>query len=130
MAKRTSIELPGAPHKHPIPAACRVGNVLMSSVITGKDPERGGELPEGIEAQAEQMFRNMRSILERGGARPEDVIKVNVWMRDVNQRTVLNKFWLEMFPDAESRPARHTFPSPDPTAPFLVESEVVAVTGD
>ena len=130
MAKRTSIELPGAAHKHPIPAACRVGNILMSSVITGKDPARGGELPEGIEAQAEQMFRNMRTILERGGARPEDVIKVNIWMRDVNQRSVLNKFWLEMFPDAESRPARHTFPSPDPAAAFLVESEVVAVIGD
>jgi len=99
----------------------------MSSVITGKDPANGGKLPGGLDAQSAQMFRNLRTILEIGGAKPEDVVKVNVWMTNPAQRSVVNKYWLEMFPDAESRPARHTFPTPYPDEPILVQCDVTAV---
>ena len=58
---------------------------------------------------------------------PEDVVKMNVWMKDRTQRPHLNKEWLEMFPDEHSRPARHTFAAPDLPGTMLVQCEVFAV---
>ena len=39
MAKRKSINYPGFKHENPIPNASRIGNILMSSIISGRDPE-------------------------------------------------------------------------------------------
>ena len=38
MAKRRNIEITGFKHKNPIPAVCRIGNMLMTGIITGTDP--------------------------------------------------------------------------------------------
>jgi len=73
------------------------------------------------------MFANIRALLEAGGATPEDVIKVTVWLTDKALRPHVNKQWLAMFPDPHSRPARHTFASPDLDPPTLVQCEVIAV---
>ena len=37
MAKRKSINYPGFKHENPIPNASRIGNILMSSIISGRD---------------------------------------------------------------------------------------------
>src|SRR5271168_4469359 len=55
MGRRVSIEVPGFEHDNPIPAACRVGPFLVSSGVSGKEPYTG-KLPEGIDAQCDQMF--------------------------------------------------------------------------
>jgi 2-iminobutanoate/2-iminopropanoate deaminase len=68
-----------------------------------------------------------RQILELAGGSPEDVVKMNVWMKDRAQRPHLNKGWLEMFPDPHSRPARHTFAAPDLPGSMLVQCEVIAI---
>jgi 2-iminobutanoate/2-iminopropanoate deaminase len=87
-------------------------------------------VPEGVDAQCEQMFANVRRVLEAGGAAPEDVIKLSVWLKDIADRPILNKHWLQIFPDTDSRPARHTFPTPDLRNPLLVECEIMAVIPD
>jgi 2-iminobutanoate/2-iminopropanoate deaminase len=129
MSNRKSIEVPGLEHLNPIPNASRIGPFLVSGGIFGKDPATG-KVPEGVEAQCEQMFANVRRVLEAGGARPEDVIKLSVWLKDMANRPVVNKYWVQMFPDPHSRPARHTFPTPDLRAPLLVECEIMAVISD
>jgi 2-iminobutanoate/2-iminopropanoate deaminase len=129
MSNRRSIEVPGLEHVNPIPNASRIGPFLMSGGIFGKDPSTG-KVPEGVEAQCEQMFANVRKVLEAGGAAPEDVIKLSVWLKDMANRPVLNMYWLQLFPDAHSRPARHTFETPDLRAPLLVECEIMAVIPD
>jgi len=129
MSNRRSIEVPGLEHVNPIPNASRIGPFLMSGGIFGKDPSTG-KVAEGVEAQCEQMFANVRKVLEAGGAAPEDVIKLSVWLKDMANRPVLNKYWLQLFPDAHSRPARHTFETPDLRAPLLVECEIMAVIPD
>jgi 2-iminobutanoate/2-iminopropanoate deaminase len=127
--RRVSIEVPGFDHDAPIPAACRVGPFLITSGVSGKEPYTG-KMPEGIEAQCERMFATVRQILEIAGARPEDVVKMNVWMKDRTQRSILNKPWLEMFPDEHSRPARHTFAAPDLPGAMLVQCEVFAIIAE
>ena len=69
MGRRVSIEVPGFEHDNPIPAACRVGPFLITSGVSGKEPYTG-KLPDGIEAQCEQMFATVRKILEIAGGGP------------------------------------------------------------
>ena len=103
---RRSIEVAGYKHGNPIPAASRVGNIVMTGVISAKDA-KSGKLPETLEAQCAAMFRNVRDIIEEAGGRTEHIIKMTVWLRNLSDRKALNEEWLKMFPDAASRPARH-----------------------
>jgi 3-hydroxyisobutyrate dehydrogenase-like beta-hydroxyacid dehydrogenase len=129
MSDRRSVEVPGLEHVNPIPNASRIGPFLVSGGIFGKNPQTG-QVPEGIEAQCEQTFANIRKVLEAGGATPENVIKLSVWLKDMANRPIVNKYWLQLFPEDHSRPARHTFPTPDLRAPLLVECEIMAVIPD
>jgi enamine deaminase RidA (YjgF/YER057c/UK114 family) len=107
MAKRKSIEIEGFAHKNPIPAACRLGNMLMTGIITGTDPATG-KLAGTLEAQCANIFHHVRSIMTAAGGSTDDIIKMNVWMADRGRRDVLNAEWVKMFPDPQSRPVRHT----------------------
>jgi len=107
MAKRKSIEIEGFKHKNPIPAACRLGNMLMTGIITGTDPATG-TLAATLEAQCANIFHHVRSIMQAAGGSTDDIIKMSVWMSDRSRRDVLNAEWVKMFPDADARPARHT----------------------
>ena len=107
MAKRQSIYIEGFAHKNPIPAACRLGNMLMTGIITGTDPKTG-KLADTLEAQCANIFHHVRAIMAAAGGSTDDIIKMNVWMKDRSNRDVLNAEWVTMFPDPHSRPARHT----------------------
>ena len=108
MTTRRSIEIPGFGHgAQPIPAASLVGPLLVSGGISGKDPETG-TIPEDPAAEVAQAFANLRAILDAAGATPEQVAKVTVFVKDRDIRAHVNPSWLELFPDPESRPARHT----------------------
>jgi enamine deaminase RidA (YjgF/YER057c/UK114 family) len=128
MSKRVSIEVPGLKHENPIPAACRIGPFLVSSVIAPKDA--AGSVPEGLDAQCALAFGNLRALLDAAGGTPEQIIKLTVWLKDRALRPHVNKFWLEMFPDPHSRPARHTFSAPDLPDPQMIQMEIMAVLAD
>lgn len=129
MSKRRSIEVSGLEHQHPIPNACRIGAFLMTGGIYGKDPATGKLAPD-IAGQCKFLFVNIRRVLEAGGATPEDVIKMHVWIKDKAMRDHLNREWLAMFPDEHSRPTRHTFTDTDQPYGALISCEVIAIVGD
>ena len=126
MAWRESYMVPPMIHQNPIPTASRVGNMLFTSVISGRDPETG-KVPEAIDQQAVNCFKILRMILEKAGAQPGDVAKVTVFLKDNAFRQHVNKPWVEMFPDEHSRPARHALTT-DVRQGFF-QCEVVAVLG-
>ena len=108
MAKRKSINWPGFKHENPIPNASRIGNILMSSIISGRDPDTK-TMPPDAEAHVANIFRQIRLCVEAAGGSVEDIIKINFWVKDpAVGRKMLNGPWTAMFPDADSRPARHT----------------------
>ena len=59
--------------------------------------------------------------VEAAGGSTADVVKVTVWMKDRSQRPALNVPWLEMFPDAATRPARHAIHAPELDMGKLIE---------
>ncbi len=129
MTGRKSIEIPGFKHGNPIPGASRIGNIMMSSVIAGRDPETG-EMPEDLAGQIANVFRHMGAAVEAAGGSPDDIIKVSFWVGDPSTgRAALNDEWVRMFPDEDARPARHTL-ALDGGGPRLVTCEFTAVLDD
>ena len=120
MAKRKSINYPGFKHENPIPNASRVGNILMSSIISGRDPGT---------AQVTNVFKQIKLCVEAAGGSVDDIIKVNFWMKDpATGRAALNGEWAKMFPDPDSRPARHTL-ALGANNPNLLTCDFTAVIG-
>jgi 2-iminobutanoate/2-iminopropanoate deaminase len=101
-----SIDVPGLAHNAPIPVAARVGPLLCSSAIAGKDPATG-QLPADAATQAHFAFANMQRVLAAAGASLADVAKLSVTLSDNSAREAVNGEWLALFPDPADRPARH-----------------------
>jgi len=127
MSKRKSIHIEGFVHKHPIPNASRIGNVLMSGVINGVDPATGKVAPT-LEDQCRFMFQHVRAIMAAAGGSTDDIIKMTVFMADRSKRDAINGEWLKMFPDEHSRPARHT-QNAILDAPIQIQCDITAVFG-
>jgi enamine deaminase RidA (YjgF/YER057c/UK114 family) len=126
MSKRRSIDGSRARHENPIPNACRIGNIVMSSVIGGSTPGTR-ELPPTLEEQVANVFAYIRHDVEAAGGTVDDIIKITFWVKDpAKQRAALNAEWVKMFPDPDSRPARHTQHLPA-DARALVQADFIAV---
>ncbi len=125
MTRRKSIEIPGLSHgANPIPMASVVGNLLVSGGIMGQEPGNP-ILPEDLEGQAHLLFANIRRVMEAAGGSTDDIVKITIFLKKGLAREPINKEWVEMFPDPESRPARHTVIYEPPGA-MLVQCEILA----
>src|SRR5437879_3491641 len=107
MAWRDSFNVEPMIHQNPIPTAARTGSMLFTSVIGGRDLETG-QVPADAGQQAANAFAILAKVLERAGATLGDVAHVKVHIKEPGVRELVNKAWVEMFPDAANRPARHT----------------------
>jgi 2-iminobutanoate/2-iminopropanoate deaminase len=83
--------------------AVRGGDLLFVSGCVSVD-ERG-ELVGGddVVAQARQVFRNIGAVLDAAGCSFADVVKVTVYLTDIDDRPLVNPVRQEVFGDA--RPA-------------------------
>ncbi len=125
MGRRQTLEVPGVTHGAPIPMGARIGSLLFSSGVMGKDPATDS-LPDDPARQAELMFRNVRALLAQAGGSLDDVARVTVYLKDNAYREHLNREWLKAFPDEHDRPARHTLLWDLPGG-MLMQCELVAV---
>lgn len=129
MTARRSIEVEGFNHgAQPIPAASRVGDIVMTGGVYGLDPATG-KIPDDVERQAELMFHNLARIMAAAGVSMDRVVKMTVYVKVPEARAAVNKQWLAAFPDPASRPARHTFQNDHLPANMLVQCDATAVAG-
>lgn len=82
--------------------AVRFDDTLYISGIPPLD-SKGRVVSEDPAAQARQVFENMKLVLDAAGATFADVLKVTVYLTDVNDRTKINPVRQEYFGTA--RPA-------------------------
>jgi 2-iminobutanoate/2-iminopropanoate deaminase len=86
------------------------------------------EMVEGdIEAQAEQVFRNLQAVLAAAGASLAQVVKATVFVKDLNDFARLNAVYDRAF--GGHKPARSTVEVARLPRDALVEIEVVARRG-
>ncbi|UTR12284.1 RidA family protein [Evansella sp. LMS18] len=99
------------------------GDLVYCSGQIGLNPE-SGEMAEGLEAQAEQVFANVRAVLQAAGCTMDDVIKTTVFMKDMNDFTRVNELYAKQF--QEPYPARSAVEAARLPKDALVEVEVIA----
>ncbi|WP_402463881.1 RidA family protein [Isoptericola aurantiacus] len=128
MGRRQSIDLPGFGHANPIPAAARIGNLLMSGVLTGRDPATR-EMPASLDDQCANVFRHVRALLDTAGGSCDDVVRMTFWLAAYRDRDALNREWVAMFPDPRDRPARQAMAA-TLDGGCLIQCDLVAVLDD
>ena len=108
--------------------AVRAGNTIYVSGIVSADGE-GKVVGRGdVVAQARQVFESLGKVLEAAGARPRDVVKVTVFMRDAAQRPLINPVRQQFF--GSHRPASTLVEIKSLIhEDFLLEVEATAVIG-
>ena len=118
MPRREEIRVAGQaePLSHYTDAVRVEGPLLFVSGVVPVDAH--GRLVGGddVVAQARQVFANLEAVLAAGGATFADVVKVTVFLTDVDDRARINVVRQEVF--GEARPAS-----------TLVEVARLAVTG-
>jgi len=111
MSERRSIDLPGWSHTAAVPLGCRVGNIVFSSRISGRDPATD-RVPGDPGEQARLLFENVAAFMHAAGGTLENIGHVTVLLSDPAYRGAFEQGWLGAFPDERSRPARHVQEGP------------------
>jgi 2-iminobutanoate/2-iminopropanoate deaminase len=104
VSQREEIRVPGQaePISH-YTDAVRAGELLFVSGCVPVDSEGRLVGGEDVVAQARQAFANVGAVLAAGGSSFADVVKVTVFLTDVDDRPKINPVREEFFGDA--RPA-------------------------
>jgi 2-iminobutanoate/2-iminopropanoate deaminase len=126
MNKQT-IYFPQMTSEAAIPMLARIGDGFYTSSIEGRDPATGA-LGDGGEKQFELAFGNLKRLVEQAGLKADDIGHVTVFIGDASGRQLINKPWLQIFPDEHNRPARKTttYPLPDKV---IVQLQAFGVAG-
>lgn len=99
---RQPIELPGSDAQ---PLGVRLGPVVFSAPIDGRDPVTGQRSADRV-TQMRQAFRNMDSFIRRAGGSKADLIHVYIFVSGRDDQLDMLDVWLEEFPTDGDRPAR------------------------
>lgn len=103
------------------------GMITESLVITSGqipvDPATG-DVPEGIEKQAEQSCKNVVAVLEAGGSSIEKVIKTTCFLADMADFAAFNEVYAKHF---TSCPARSCVAAKALPKDVLCEIEAIAM---
>ncbi len=121
---KTIINAAGAPAAvGPYVHAVKANGLVFTSGQIGLIPETG-TLVEGIEAQTEQVLKNLGAVLAADGLSYQDVIKTTVFLNDVNDFATVNEIYAKYF--KEEAPARSCVEVAALPKGALVEIEVIA----
>jgi 2-iminobutanoate/2-iminopropanoate deaminase len=81
-------------------------NILFTSGQIALDLE-GNLIDDNIENETHQVFKNLEAILTQSGLNFEDVLKVSIFLKDMNDFEKVNAVYSTYFPST-SAPARET----------------------
>ncbi|MCC6195275.1 MAG: RidA family protein [Burkholderiales bacterium] len=108
----------------PYSQAIRAGHTLYLSGQIGLDPATM-TLVEGIEAQAHQVFRNLRAVVAAAGGTMDGMAKVSILMTDLADFAKVNDIMAGYF--AKPYPARATYQVAALPRGALIEVEGIVV---
>ena len=90
----------------PYSQGVRAGDTVYLSGQLGLDPATGN-LAEGIDAQAHQVFRNLRAVAQAAGGELDDIVKLTILMADLADFGKVNEIMATYF--KPPYPARATY---------------------
>ena len=107
----------------PYSQAIITNNMVFTSGQIPVNPVNG-EIPAGIEAQANQVFSNLKNLLEASGTGIDKVVKTTVFIKNMEDFPVLNKIYESYF--TAPYPARSCVEVSKLPKDVLLEIEAIA----
>lgn len=109
----------------PYSQGMRAGNFVFTAGQIGLDPQTGGIVAGGIEAETRRVLQNLSQVLEAAGSSLDRVVKTTVFLRDMADFAQMNSVYAEFF--SESFPARSTVQVAALPRGAAVEIEAIAL---
>lgn len=81
------------------------GNLVFSA---GQVGAKDGKAPENITDQTRLALQNLADVLKQAGSDLSKVVKVTVYLVNIEEFEAMNKVYAEVFEASGSRPARST----------------------
>ena len=108
----------------PYSQAIEANGFVFASGQIPVNPETG-EIPEGIEAQAEQVMKNVKNLLEAAGTSVDQVVKTSVFIKNMDDFATINGIYAKYF--AKDCPARSCVEVARLPKDVLMEMEAIAL---
>jgi len=105
--------------------AVKVGHLLYTGGQLGRNPKTGKYVGSDITSQARQAIENLKVVLAAAGTSLENVVKVTVFVRDLEDMPAFNEVYYEYF--TANPPARTGVQVAGLAAGALCEFDAVAV---
>jgi 2-iminobutanoate/2-iminopropanoate deaminase len=109
----------------PYSPGIRFGSLVFTSGQLGLDPKTGKLVPGGVKEETRQALTNLAAILEAGGSSLNKVLKVTVYLNDIQDYASVNQVYADFFKD--DPPSRSVIQG-DLPAGASVEFDAVAAT--
>ena len=107
----------------PYSQAIEINGMVYTSGVIPVVPETG-ELPDGVEAQAEQAFKNLTNLVADSGSKVENIVKTTVFIKEMNDFGKINEIYKKYF--KEPFPARSCVEVARLPKDVLLEVEAIA----
>lgn len=109
----------------PYSQAIEVNGTIYASGQIPINSATGEFVSGGIKEQTEQVFKNIKAILNEAGLSTDNIVKTTVLLADIADFTAMNEVYEAQF--SGTFPARSAFAVKDLPKGALVEIEVIAV---
>ncbi len=77
--------------------AVKAGNTVYLSGQIPLDPTTMTMISDDFEAQAEQVFKNVKAVVEAAGGSMSNLVKVNIFLTDLGQFAKVNEIMAKYF---------------------------------
>ena len=121
---RRSVTSPTAVAVGPYSQGVDTGTLVFCSGQTPIDPATGKLAAGGVGVQTDRCFDNLFAVLEAGGLTPDDVVKVNVYLTDMDDFDEMNSAYAARF--SEPFPSRTTIGVASLPLGSVIEIELIA----
>ncbi|KAF2479062.1 Endoribonuclease L-PSP/chorismate mutase-like protein [Neohortaea acidophila] len=98
MAEREAIVSPDVamPVKDIFPHAVKAAGLVFVSGSIGMDKD-GSIVPGGIQERTHQVIQNFKNVLEAAGSSLDKIVKLNVFIADMNDFSAMNEAYKQHF---------------------------------
>ncbi len=107
----------------PYSQAIEINGMIYTSGVIPVNPATG-EIPEGVEAQAEQAIGNLIQLLQAAQSGADRVVKTTVFIKDMNDFAKINEIYAKYF--TGDYPARSCVEVARLPKDVLIEIEAIA----
>lgn len=111
----------------PYSQAVVANGLVFASGQIPLDPATGILVDGDIAAQTERVLENLKAVLEAAGSSLERVLRVTVFLKDVNEFAAMNEVYARYFP--HQPPSRSTIEAARLPRGAKVEMDAIALAG-